>query len=151
MIKWYACTLLTSRAQTPTVLGNVAGIEIMLSVMRVDSPLSREDSFTMTIYALDSFCRRVGSIDVARRDHADRDGLAHGTIRGGRRHRLDPLEAAPAAAIGLEVVASIAIASMAMRLVSRSGHFQLQRGRVRAAQRFLRHQHGSVGRLDGPG
>ena len=62
-----------------------------------------------------------------------------------------PLEVAPAADIGLEVVASIAIASMAMRLVSRSGHFQLQRGRVRAAQRFLRHQHGSVGQLDGPG
>ena len=93
----------------------------------------------------------LGSIDVARRDHADRDGLARGTIRGGRRNHRVPLEAAPAAAIGLEVVASIAMASMAMRLVSRSGHFQLQRGRVRAAQRLLRLQHGSVGRLGGPG
>ena len=93
----------------------------------------------------------LGSIDVTRRDHAARDGLARGTIRGGRRHHRAPLGVALAGGIGLEVVASIAIASMAMRLVSRSGHFQLQRGRVRAAQRFLRHQHESVGRLGGPG
>ena len=138
------------------MLGHVAGSVCVLSELRVDPPLPGEYSFTMTILcALESLCGRLGSIDVARRNHADRDGQARGTIRCGRRHRLEPLQAAPAAAIGLEVVASIAMASMAhamaMRLVSRFGHFPLQRGRVSPVQRFLRHQHGSVGRLGGPG
>ena len=61
--------------------------------------------------------------------HAARDGLARGTIRGGRRHHRVPLEAAPAADIGLKVVAPIVIASVAMRLVSHSGHFQPRRSR----------------------
>ena len=70
---------------------------------------------------------------------------------GGRRHHRVPLEAAPAADIGLEVVAPIAIASMAM-----PGGQPLRplpaaaRPHTAAAQRFLRHQHGSVGQLGGP-
>ena len=54
MIKWYACTLLTSRALTPTMLGHVARSVCVLYELRVDSPLSGECSFTMTI-----LCARV--------------------------------------------------------------------------------------------
>ena len=93
--------------------------------------------------------RNACSIKETRRYRAARERQSRASSRSGRRYRLAPPGAMPAAGIGLELVASITMPSMAHLPMSELGDLSLPRGREGVPQRLLCHQAGPTHQLGG--
>ena len=93
--------------------------------------------------------RNACSIKETRRYRAARERQSRASSRSGRRYRLAPPGAMPAAGIGLELVASITMPSMAHLPMSELGDLSLPRGREGVPQRLLRHRAGPTHQLGG--
>ena len=93
--------------------------------------------------------RYACSIKETRRYRAARERQSRASSRSGRRYRLAPPGAMPAAGIGLELVASITMPSTAHLPMSELGDLSLPRGREGVPQRLLRHRAGPTHQLGG--
>ena len=99
--------------------------------------------------AAGSLAERACSIEETRRYRAARERQSRASTRSGRRYRLAPPGAMPAAGIGLELVASITMPSTAHLPMSELGDLSLPRGREGVPQRLLRHRAGPTHQLGG--
>ena len=108
-----------------------------------------EEQLYCRINLLASVSRRARAHVETRRYREARERQSRASTRSGRRYRLAPPGAMPAAGIGLELVASITMPSTAHLPMSELGDLSLPRGREGVPQRLLRHRAGPTHQLGG--
>ena len=141
--------LLPRAAHWPTLRGRAVGITDARCTQRTVEFIAFKGRPAL------HFLRAAGTLasclqhEDTLRYRAAHERQSRASSRPGRRYRLAPPGAMPAAGIGLELVASITMPSTAHLPMSELGDLSLPRGREGVPQRLLRHQAGPTHQLGG--